>query len=96
MMTDFTNSFSRSNNPEDEIPAVESYLHSTFRPVSPRPDFVSTLKARLSDRSRVLPSRESAYYVLALIVVAVTTLSLILIWVIRVLSELLANIRVVR
>ncbi len=46
------------SRPDEEIPVVESYLHSKFRPIKPRPDFVNSLKNRLSDPAGVKPSRE--------------------------------------
>lgn len=35
------------------LPKLESYLESTFFPISPNPDFVTGLKLRLSDQSYV-------------------------------------------
>ncbi len=34
---------------EPGLPRIESYLESTFKPVSPRPDFVVNLRSRLDD-----------------------------------------------
>ena len=76
-----------------EIPKVESFLHSTFRPIDPRPDFVRSLRSRLSNPANVQPSGESVYYLLALIVIAMSTIVLILVAAIRLLSELIGGFR---
>jgi hypothetical protein len=53
----------------DKLPEVESYLESTFRPVSPRPDFVNNLRSRLSTEamSEWSPIPIGSYVILSVI-----------------------------
>jgi len=69
-------------NPSERLPEVESYLESTFRPISPRPDFVNDLKSRLSSEalsgwspipigSYVILSVIAAFFTVAVVMTAI-------------------------
>ena len=58
---------------------MEQYLQTSFRPVAPRPDFVTGLKTRLTQESRRFNSRSTVLqYVLLSLAGVVTSALLIL------------------
>lgn len=61
------------------VKKMESYLQATFSPVAPRPDFVTGLKTRLTEESRLVFSRSTVLqYVLLSLAGVVTSVLLIL------------------
>ena len=67
----------KTRQPEErELPQIESYLASTFQPVSPRPDFIVNLRSRLRDPDFINQRQISNLHFLLLILgaVAVTVL----------------------
>jgi hypothetical protein len=58
---------------------MEHYLQATFSPVAPRPDFVTGLRTRLTEESRLVFSRSTVLqYVLLSLAGVVTSVLLIL------------------
>lgn len=61
------------------VKGIEHYLQTSFRPVTPRTDFVSGLKNRLSDESKKFYSRSTVLqYVLLSLAGVVTSVLIIL------------------
>jgi hypothetical protein len=80
---------------DEVLPEVESYLESKFRPIAPRPDFVSGLKTRLADPANVKRSPRSNLYFVVLVVAAMAVTSLLVAGVVRLLVLLVESLRIV-
>jgi hypothetical protein len=72
---------SRRNNRAIPRPAfgnMESYLQTSFRPVAPRPDFVTGLKTRLALESKRFGSRSTVMQYILLSLAGVLTSALLI------------------
>jgi hypothetical protein len=81
---------------ETELPKVESYLESTFKPVSPRPDFVVNLRSRLDDPEFVNRRETSDLNLLLLIFGAVGVTVLVVVGLVKLIVELMGASHILR
>jgi hypothetical protein len=81
---------------EEQLPKVESFLESTFKPVSPRPDFVTGLRNRLTDSEIGNKSSDSNLYLLLMIMGALAATVLLVSGLVRLLVELLGALSILR
>jgi len=81
---------------ERELPRIESYLESTFKPVSPRPDFIANLRSRLSDPDFINQPQISNLQFLLLALGAVIVTFLVVAGVIKLVIEIVGASHILR
>jgi hypothetical protein len=81
---------------DQRLPKIETYLENNLRPVAPREDFVNNLKSRLADPSYAKNVGNSNFYLIMLVLMAVSTTVLLVVGLIRLMIELFGALRMMR
>ena len=85
----------RKKDENGNLPKVESFLETTYKPVSPNEDFVANLKHKLADPDYHPPSTVSNVNLLLFVGFAISTTVLVGIGIVKLVSLIAETLRVV-
>lgn len=87
----------KTEQPRDiQLPKVESYLESTFKPVAPRPDFIVSLRSRLDDPEFVNRREISDLTLLLYVFGAVSVTVLVVVGLVKLMVEVMGARRILQ